>query len=191
MLVPEISFGLNRPPLILCDEVQFIRVKVVNAASEQPAVIGLGHPLAVGSADDVGSDRTQIVLSRIIGVTERDGGLRGTGVEDIPLAVAGIACNLVQQPDRVHHFTRQEAGIIVVRSGRSRIRRSRGSGLGQHILTDRHTLTREVCPDSSPDADGVVESVLIFVAEDGDSDVAAALQIGSKDTLDDHVVCKG
>src|SRR5689334_12600525 len=45
VLVSIKSFGLDRPALILRDEIQFVRMKVVDAAAEQPAVIGLGDSL--------------------------------------------------------------------------------------------------------------------------------------------------
>src|SRR4029077_14399425 len=90
-LVPVVPFCLERPALVLCDEIRFIGLEIVDASAKESAVLNLGHCLAVRAIDDVGACGTQIVLSRVIRIPEADGRLQCAGVQDVALPIPWIA----------------------------------------------------------------------------------------------------
>src|SRR5215217_5086437 len=116
-LVPVVGFGLNRPALVFSDKIRFIRLKVINAAAQKPAVKAVDNRLANGPIHDIGPDGTQVVLSRIVGIAESNSGLWRPRVKDVSLSITGVSRNLVQESRRIHHFPGQKACVIVIRSG--------------------------------------------------------------------------
>src|SRR4029077_17635529 len=54
-LVPVVPFCLERPALVLCDEIRFIGLEIVDASAKESAVFSLGHCLSVRAIDDVGA----------------------------------------------------------------------------------------------------------------------------------------
>src|ERR1051325_5469673 len=46
-LVAVVALSLEGPPLVLCDEIRFIGLEIVNASAEKPSILCGGHSLAV------------------------------------------------------------------------------------------------------------------------------------------------